>query len=449
MWLPRSFIVLLFAALTTGALTNKTIDDTSSQFFFSTPNWAGVTPENPCGYCSSRPPDSYNQTYHDGNYGPSSSSLTTGSFTFTGSAVYIFGIDQANTMPDISFTLNGETQVHHYTGTEQYVPNALFFSAEGLASGTYTVNWVFKLDPTTGVSIQDALFDYAIVTSGEEDPPPTTPAVQPIQTQGSSNPQSSSPTVNTNNNSQASSKPSNTISNPAPSGSGASQSNSGASQSNSGASHSSGASQLNPSNPTASGSPANQGLGLGTSATVTVSGMTTVTAVSASSQSKSNMGAIIGGVLGGLVVAIVLGVLFLWTRRRRARRVKSQADTAVRPQSQFLRVEDYPARARQASNAFPVSMPTSRPKGSLAGPSTVSLLTPHEDPSADSPTAPNSDGAPSTMGDSPIVENAPPQNTTSHRDMQWMEERLAALEAQVAGPFHQQPPPYVHEDEDD
>ncbi|KAF8211862.1 hypothetical protein K438DRAFT_1216467 [Mycena galopus ATCC 62051] len=267
MWLPRSFIVLLFAALTSGALTNKTIDDTSSQFFFSTPNWAGVTPENPCGYCSSRPPDSYNQTYHDGNYGPSSSSLTTGSFTFTGSAVYIFGIDQANTMPDISFTLNGETQVHHYTGTEQYVPNALFFSAEGLASGTYTVNWVFKLDPTTGVSIQDALFDYAIVTSGEEDPPPTTPAVQPIQTQGS-NPQSSSPTVNTNNNSQASSKPSNTVSNPAPSGSGASQSNSGASQSNSGASHSSGASQLNPSNPTASGSPANQGLGLGTSALV-------------------------------------------------------------------------------------------------------------------------------------------------------------------------------------
>ncbi|KAF8211863.1 hypothetical protein K438DRAFT_1216360 [Mycena galopus ATCC 62051] len=137
--------------------------------------------------------------------------------------------------------------------------------------------------------------------------------------------------------------------------------------------------------------------------------MTTVTAVSASSQSKSNMGAIIGGVLGGLVVAIVLGVLFLWTRRRRARRAKSQADTAVRPQSQFLRVEDYPARARQASNAFPVSIPTSRPKGSLAGPSTVSLLTPHEGPSAESPTAPNSDGAPSTMGDSPLWRTPPPE----------------------------------------
>jgi hypothetical protein len=87
----------------------------------------------------------------------------------TGSAVYIFGIDQHNSQPNIVFTLGNIQQTHHYTGTERFVYHALFFSATGLASDqTHTVNWVFSL-ADTGVGVQAALFDYAIVTSGEEE----------------------------------------------------------------------------------------------------------------------------------------------------------------------------------------------------------------------------------------------------------------------------------------
>jgi hypothetical protein len=90
-----------------------------------------------------------------------------------GSAVYIFGIDQAKSQPDIAFTLGSIQSTHHYTGTERFVYNALFFSATGLAAdATHTVNWIFNIDPSTGVGVQAALFDYAIVTSGTDDPTP-------------------------------------------------------------------------------------------------------------------------------------------------------------------------------------------------------------------------------------------------------------------------------------
>jgi hypothetical protein len=86
-----------------------------------------------------------------------------------GSAVYIFGIDQAISQPNIAFTLGSIQQVHHYTGTERFVYDALFFSATGLASDqTHTVNWVFNF-ANTDVEVQAALFDYAVVTSGGED----------------------------------------------------------------------------------------------------------------------------------------------------------------------------------------------------------------------------------------------------------------------------------------
>lgn len=90
-----------------------------------------------------------------------------------GSAVYIFGIDQAISQPNIAFTLGNIQQMHHYTGTEQFVYKTLFFSAEGLdPDQTHTVDWVFSLNPDTGVDVQAALFDYAIVTTGKEDVSP-------------------------------------------------------------------------------------------------------------------------------------------------------------------------------------------------------------------------------------------------------------------------------------
>lgn len=84
--------------------------------------------------------------------------------------MYIYGIDQANSQPNIVFTLGSTQSTHHYTGTEQYAYHALFFSATQLPEDEYTVNWIFETDPSTGVLLQEALFDYAIVTSGTDDP---------------------------------------------------------------------------------------------------------------------------------------------------------------------------------------------------------------------------------------------------------------------------------------
>ncbi|KAJ6502206.1 hypothetical protein C8R45DRAFT_975754, partial [Mycena sanguinolenta] len=455
MWLPHSLIGLLYAVSANCALTNTTFDDSSSSFTFSGA-WTTITPSNPCGGCATKPDPSqiYEGSWHDGNYRNGASSLTTGSFTFQGSAVYIFGIDQDSSEADIVFTLGNIQKTHHFTGTgsgsDQFAYNSLFFYATGLPSDqTQTVSWSLNLDPTeeaAGTGEQIGLFDYAIVTTGEEDTPnppssSSTP-VPPTQTSSSdnnnnnANPNTNNNNSNTNNNSPTtstgSSNTGSTIATPAPSNSGTSQFGT-----SSGASHSSGTSQTN--KPTASN--ANQG-------TVTVSGAsgtTTVIAVGASvsSKSKSNVGAIAGGIVGGLAV-IALVALFIWYRLRRARRAKP--DTAVRPQSQFLRAADYPILARQAENAPQVS--TSLSKAAMASPSTISLLAPEDrSPGSDVPSTPNN--APSVL-EATVVENAPaPSGTssTTSRNIRWMEERLAALEAQVATQHLQQPPPYIHEDD--
>ncbi|KAJ6525763.1 hypothetical protein B0H19DRAFT_1198940 [Mycena capillaripes] len=204
MWLPHSFIFLWVTVFASGAITNTTIDDSDSRFTF-TGTWNAITPNSPCEICSAKPDASQTNggTWHDGNYRDGAPVGTSGSFAFqgsslmsvtsedilifvAGSAVYIFGIDQAISQPNIAFTLGNIQQVHHYTGTEQFAYNALFFSAEGLdPDQTHTVDWVFNL-ADTGVEVQAALFDYAIVTSGREDVPTSTSAgVGPAKPQSS------------------------------------------------------------------------------------------------------------------------------------------------------------------------------------------------------------------------------------------------------------------------
>ncbi|KAJ7256183.1 hypothetical protein B0H12DRAFT_519027 [Mycena haematopus] len=223
--LAMFLLLLLCAPSANGAITNTTVDDTNSAFTF-TGSWTAVSASNPCGGCSSKPDPSqtFDSTWHDGNYRTGASETTGGSFTFTGSAVYIFGIDQAQSQPDIAFTLGSTKSVHHYTGTAQFAYNALFFSATGLAADqTHTVNWIFNIDPTTGVGVQEALFDYAIVTSGTNDVAPnpqssttttTTTQTQNIQTQTPVPPPSSSKpasTISTANKSVSSSATSATV----------------------------------------------------------------------------------------------------------------------------------------------------------------------------------------------------------------------------------------------
>ncbi|KAF7338035.1 Myb-DNA-bind-2 domain-containing protein [Mycena venus] len=351
MWLPHSFILLLLAALASPAVTNTTIDDSDPSFAFTGTFWNVITPTSPCDFCSSKPDPSktHGGTWHDGNINrnpgaPPGAANTSGSFTFMGTAVYIFGIDQAVLQPDIVFTLGSTKQVHRYAGTELYVYDALFFSAQGLASDqTHTVNWVLDFADTSA-GVQAALFDYAIVTSGEDATETTT--LGPV----------SSPPLTTSSEVAASNTDS-----------------LGSTVLSSGSKVISSGSKVLSSDSTVLSSGSTFSSPIPSEFTVTVSsGLTTVTApAGAISKSKSNLdpitqshlGPIIGGVIGGLAV-IALGMLFVFIRLRRVRRVKSQTDSIAR--AQFLRIEDYPGNTRQIGSTIPVPLSASSPKKTCA-----------------------------------------------------------------------------------
>ncbi|KAJ7940312.1 hypothetical protein B0H13DRAFT_5870 [Mycena leptocephala] len=430
MWLPHSLIALLYAVFASGAITNTTVDDSDPSFTF-TGAWNAITPSSPCDACSSKPDPlgTHDGTWHDGSIRSGVSIFTSGSFTFMGSAVYIFGIDQATLQPNITFTLGSIQQVHHYTGTERFVYDALFFSATGLASDqTHTVNWVFNF-ANTDVEVQAALFDYAVVTSGEEDvkttSTPVTTEPPPTRTSISSN-EAASGTRSFTGSSQ-------TIS-----ASGISSGN-GSSQSTGGAG------QLKPS---PSESPGDQA----SSPTVTgVGGTTTITAplTSSRSNSKSNLGAIIGGVLGAFAVALMV-IVCLYLRCRRARRIHLESDKVAR--SQFLRIEDYPLHSMQKPlpvGPVPLSLGRSLSKRRAAG--LAGTFTSLSAPANGHTTIPpDSDPSPPPLPiEPPGANNTPPANSANgptSGDFRSLEERLAMLEAQVAVDHH--PPPYVHEDDD-
>jgi hypothetical protein len=85
---------------------------------------------------------------------------------------------------------------------------------------------------------------------------------------------------------------------------------------------------------------------------------------SSASKSKTNVGAIAGGVIGAVFAALV--IISVWLRCRKVRRLA--ADPA--PGSRFLRIEDYyatqdalPPSSMHQVNPFPVSVDTSVFKG--------------------------------------------------------------------------------------
>jgi hypothetical protein len=83
--------------------------------------------------------------------------------------VYIYGIDLADPA-NISFTMdNTNKSFHYYNGTQQFVFDALFFSAQNLAQGAkHTFSWVINESKTNGTT---GLFDYAVVTVEESAAP--------------------------------------------------------------------------------------------------------------------------------------------------------------------------------------------------------------------------------------------------------------------------------------
>ncbi|KAJ7253871.1 hypothetical protein C8J57DRAFT_1347814 [Mycena rebaudengoi] len=159
-------LVLLLIAFVAAVPTNVTIDDADLAYFtWSTSTsstsapWAAIAPGAPCDFCSAQPPttDIQNQTWHDGT------NLSSGSFVFQGSDVYIYGIDLANPA-NISFALDGKPrEAHHYAGPDRFVFRAVFFAAHDLAPGVnHTVEWAVHATKTNGST---ALFDYAVFTA--------------------------------------------------------------------------------------------------------------------------------------------------------------------------------------------------------------------------------------------------------------------------------------------
>ncbi|KAF7339702.1 hypothetical protein MSAN_02185600 [Mycena sanguinolenta] len=148
--------VLLAFGQTYATLTNITVDDTNSAYFTFVGSWNAITPSTPCTKCFTQPDAglAYNSTWHDGT-------LLSGTFSFQGTAVYIYGIDVANPA-NVTFAMsNPTTNSFHYFSANGYVYNSLFFAATGLdATVPHTVSWL--LEQVGGGAT--ALFDYAVVT---------------------------------------------------------------------------------------------------------------------------------------------------------------------------------------------------------------------------------------------------------------------------------------------
>ncbi|KAF7304182.1 Myb-DNA-bind-2 domain-containing protein [Mycena indigotica] len=156
-------LILSLAAVARGQ--NTSFDDTHSSF-----SWYGEWRANngDCSACATKLDQSkvYGGTWHDGSYVSGKAEQTGGSFSFTGTGVYIYGVDQPTSGPDIVFTLDGVSATHYYTSSvNAKVYGALFYSRTGLSNGPHTVNFVLKVDAHTTSDQVVALFDYAVVTT--------------------------------------------------------------------------------------------------------------------------------------------------------------------------------------------------------------------------------------------------------------------------------------------
>ncbi|KAJ7193841.1 hypothetical protein GGX14DRAFT_587821 [Mycena pura] len=146
------------------ASTNTTVDDTNNTIWTFVGGWSGVTPKTPCPGCFAQPDPTqvFNSSWHDG-------SVVSGSVTFPGSAIYIYGIDMTATSgTNISFSMNNPTTAgFHYFGSTGTTYNVLFFSATNLdPSVEHTVSF-FGQSTVPGSGAM--LFDYAKVTVDQQE----------------------------------------------------------------------------------------------------------------------------------------------------------------------------------------------------------------------------------------------------------------------------------------
>ncbi|KAJ7064850.1 hypothetical protein C8F01DRAFT_777392 [Mycena amicta] len=118
----------LWASKCGAILINITVDDTNTTAWTWVGSWHVITQNNPCPECGAQLDGNrvYNHSWHDGV-------LHSGSFTFQGVAVYIYGIDIEDPA-NITFGMsNPPISTFYYKNTGGgYIYNSIFFSADGL-----------------------------------------------------------------------------------------------------------------------------------------------------------------------------------------------------------------------------------------------------------------------------------------------------------------------------
>ncbi|KAJ7485332.1 hypothetical protein FB451DRAFT_1229268 [Mycena latifolia] len=366
------------------APTNITVDDTNSTYWTWAGSWHAVTPSSPCVGCLDQPDPSqiYNHTWHDGG-------LRSGSFTFQGSAVYIYGTDVLNPA-NISFSMNNPsiTGFHYYAGTD-YVYRSLFFAATGLDSTVqHTVTWILEQSSTGGIA---ASFDYAVFTVDEPDTsgPSNTNAVGGISTTSSSSASArgTNPAGGTSMGATPSTSP-----------------------------LLSSGSSTSPSNTHAGG------ISIGVTASSSTASESTGS--SAPAKHKSKTGPIVGAVIAVVGGLALLGALFICLRHRPSSRPKSLANSNV-PSSRMVAPTGYLVE--------PYQLPT--PEIAPAPSTVTTLLTAPTVPSSQILTVASNSKSPPE----PVVSATDPHPDPGRpRDLE-VEERLRHLEALAA---NSQPPPY-------
>ncbi|KAJ7064853.1 hypothetical protein C8F01DRAFT_777311 [Mycena amicta] len=207
-----ALLALLWASQCGATLVNITVDDTNTTAWTWVGSWHAITQDDPCTECNLQPDGNraHNHSWHDGD-------LLSGSFTFQGVAVYIYGIGFTRPPANITFAMSNPpiSAFYYVNSSGVFVYDELFFSADGLDGTTqHTVVWNEQPNSINGGGI--GLFDYAVVTvdqaesssSGGPQPLSSTTSSTSADGSNSSSLPSASATSSTSDESTSSSPPS-------------------------------------------------------------------------------------------------------------------------------------------------------------------------------------------------------------------------------------------------
>ena len=307
------YIFLVMAAVVFAGTSTRTIDDQKGDSVTGLiPTYSGAWNEGPeCTGCSVQPDPSqaFGGTWHDATVHPGDP-IRTMTASFNGTAVTVYGI-LAHTIPyittltNVTFLLDNQPAGSFFndpTSSTDYQYNVPMFSAQDLPNAEHTVT----LEITGDTNAALILFDYITYTFVDPDPPPTIPTTT---TNPTTSPQSTSPTHTSPQSSSTTSSSPGPSSNPATSSPLSSAPSASSIHSSSSSTSGGTQSPSHPSSNAASSSPSTP------SAPSAAQHATSPTA--SPHRSAIAVGAIAGGVVGGIAILTLIATVLCCMRRRR------------------------------------------------------------------------------------------------------------------------------------